>query len=992
MRRAPVVAALLVVLGPARAGAEVEQYLGRRVVSLRLEAEGRNAADPRLLGIVETRLGSPLSMVAVRESIAHLFSLGRFEDVRVRAEAGERGVALVYELVPVHPVTRISFEGVRGVAGIDPERLQTALVDRFGSSPPIGRSADMARLVEDELRARGYLRARVTPQVSLEHDPDRATLVFRVDPGVRARIGEVQIVGSPEEPPGDLLERLEIASGAPYEREVLNERADRYVAERRARGHYEARLMTTARLVDEDRVANLTLTVIPGPRVQVVFEGDALPAGVRDELVPIAREGSTDEDLLEDSSNSIEAYLRAQGFRDAVAPYAREASDGELRITFTVQRGPRYRVADVVLAGNTAIGAAELEPVLQVREGQPFQAALLDEDVSTIADLYRRRGFAAVAVASDVLPMEPDAAPGGSAPRRDNDSSREERVRVRIAVTENVRTLVGSVRIDGAVSVDEAELRRGLGLRSGEPYYAPQLAVDRERMRAQYANLGYLSASVAVQPGLTEDGGRADVTFTVQEGPRIFVDHVLIVGNTRTSTATIERALLIRPGDPLGVEAVVESQRRLAALGLFRRARITRLDHGDETTRDVVVTVEEAPVTTIGYGGGLEAGQFIRAAEGAGVASERLEVAPRAFFEVGRRNLFGRNRSVNLFTRISLRPGAAAPGQGPESEGSFGFSEYRILGTFREPNVGGTAADASLTGTAEQQRRSSFNFARRAFSAQVGRRVHRYGSVTGNYQIQRTELFDEQFSPEDELLIDRLFPQILLSSFSLAAIHDTRDDAIDPVRGQYLSVSGQLAARRIGSQVGFIKSYITAQRFQPLPLARRVVFASSARFGLASGFAREVLRTGADGAPVRDGSGTPIVDVLTDLPASERFFAGGDTTVRGFALDQLGTGETIDQNGFPIGGNALMIFNAELRVRIAGGLGVVGFFDAGNVFARVDDLDLWRMRSALGGGLRYLSPVGPIRVDVGLKLNRRDIVPGRPERLSAVHISLGQAF
>ena len=128
------------------------------------------------------------------------------------------------------------------------------------------------------------------------------------------------------------------------------------------------------------------------------------------------------------------------------------------------------------------------------------------------------------------------------------------------------------------------------------------------------------------------------------------------------------------------------------------------------------------------------------------------------------------------------------------------------------------------------------------------------------------------------------------------------------------------------------------------------------------------------------------------LPASERFFAGGDTTVRGFALDQLGTPEIIDADGFPIGGNGVIILNAELRVPVMRFLGVVGFVDSGNVFKQTTDIDLGRLRATIGFGVRVQSPVGPIRVDVGFKLDRQEITPGRLEPLNAWHISLGQAF
>jgi outer membrane translocation and assembly module TamA len=131
---------------------------------------------------------------------------------------------------------------------------------------------------------------------------------------------------------------------------------------------------------------------------------------------------------------------------------------------------------------------------------------------------------------------------------------------------------------------------------------------------------------------------------------------------------------------------------------------------------------------------------------------------------------------------------------------------------------------------------------------------------------------------------------------------------------------------------------------------------------------------------------------VEDLPASERFFAGGDTTVRGFSLDRLGTEETITETGFPRGGNGVVVLNAELRVNVWRSLGMVGFVDAGNVFLRASDIDLTDLRPATGFGLRYRSPIGPLRVDLGFNLDPRELVPGRLERRPVLHVSLGQAF
>src|SRR5262249_31210247 len=152
----------------------------------------------------------------------------------------------------------------------------------------------------------------------------------------------------------------------------------------RRRGYYEATVTPAVKLSEGDRIANLTLTVASGPHVRVVFAGDALPADRRTELVPVEREGSVDEDLLEDSTNRIEDYLRGQGYRDARAPHSRQQSDGELLITFDVSKGPQYRVEGVEISGNAAIPLSDFEPALRLRADQPFSDAKLDADVASI--------------------------------------------------------------------------------------------------------------------------------------------------------------------------------------------------------------------------------------------------------------------------------------------------------------------------------------------------------------------------------------------------------------------------------------------------------------------------------------------------------------------------------------------------------------------------------------------------------------------------------
>jgi outer membrane protein insertion porin family len=419
--------------------------------------------------------------------------------------------------------------------------------------------------------------------------------------------------------------------------------------------------------------------------------------------------------------------------------------------------------------------------------------------------------------------------------------------------------------------------------------------------------------------------------------------------------------------------------------------RITEIDHGLAGSRDVLVTVEEAPSTTLGYGGGVEVTRRLVRTSATAAPSERFEFAPRGFVEIGRRNLFGRNQSVNLFTRISLRTRADSVVTNDGVQPATDFNEYRVLATYRQPRIFGTT-DFVASGFLEQGTRTSFDFNRRGARAELARRLGPHWSLSGRYSLERTEVFNETFSAEDQLLIDRLFPQVRLSTVSSSLIRDTRDDPLGPTHGTLMGLDTEVAGRSIGSEVGFAKSFIQGFSYRRLPGRRGIVLATGARLGLAAGFARDVPAVDDDGNPVLGPDGNPLLVPVDDLPASERFFAGGDTTVRGFGLDQLGTPETLDANGFPLGGNAVLVLNAELRIPVWRDVGVVTFLDGGNVFRRVPDFDLSELRGAAGFGLRYRSPVGPLRLDLGFKLDRRLLPNGEQERPTAFYISLGQAF
>ncbi len=946
------------------------RYAGRPVEQVQVIVAGEPTTDPALTDLLQIRVGRTLSMADVRESIAHLYGMGRFQDVRVDAtDTPSGGVSLRFELVPLRTVEEVEFTGNLGLSkGL----LRRTITDRFGATPPFSRAADAAQLLESLYHDHGYLHATVRPEQGGDPGSGPAVLTFEIDAGSRATIGSVDIQGDPMTSPAAFEKQMRVETGDPYEPPVLQQRLDQFVQRLRNRGFYEATASQRATVSEDGTSVNLAISVQPGPAVSVRFEGDAVAADRLEELVPVKREASDSEDLLEDSVVAIRSYLHQQGYWKADASWRREEANDKLTLVFTIRKGLRYYLADPVrISGNQAIPTTELRALIAPKAGDPFVESALSLASAAIAELYRQRGFLAASVRDTVV-------------EADQRSATEGLVRPTISITEGPRTVVGSVRISGNSALSTLELRPLVPLAEGQPYYEPQVTSAREALITAYQNNGFASADVGVAPAFSSDRTKVDLDFVVQEGPRTTVDHILIVGNTHTDPQVILHEMRLQPGQPLGREDLVESQRALSALGLFRRVRITLLRHGSGTAQDVLVTVDEAPMTTIAYGGGIEASQRLRATGPSGEAREQLELAPRGFFNIGRRNVGGRNRTLDLYTRISLRP-RDAPDDPTRDGTGLGFSEYRVVGTFREPRAF-WASELVMTAATEQGIRSSFNFARKGVNADMLRRLTPTIRLSGRYSFSTTRTFDERLDPEDQATIDRLFPQVRLSTISGAVARDTRDDVLEPHRGGFLSAEGSLAARSLGGQVGFVKTYLQAYWFHQLTSRHPIVLATRGALGMADGFPREAQPTDANGAPI---PGPPVV--IEDLPASERFFAGGDTSIRGFALDTVGAPGTISANGFPRGGNAVIILNGELRVPVWGGFGAAVFADGGNVFARTTQFDLGELRGAVGFGLRYKSPLGPIRLDLGFKLDRREIA-GRLEPKTVWHFSIGEAF
>ncbi len=852
----------------------------------------------RLKRYLTVREGEPWDPSSARTTVELLFATGEFADVIAEVESTPEGVEVAFRPSPSPRLLEVKVEGDTVRA---PRELRSLARLRSGEALWPNRLLAASREVTRALVAAGYLEAQVTAAASPAKDPFRgADLVFRLQVGPRARVAKLAIEGASGAEQAILAGMGEPRPGEPFERA----RADKAALSMRRRlvafGRWGA-LVEVREIYDSTAArVDLRFVVTAGPVVRLETSGASFSRGLLEEVEQILREGGLRKDAQEGGGERLEAELRRRGHRDALVQVREEPRAAEVAVVYEVKPGPLATVSQVRLEDFVAP-----IPALSTRVGLPLQEATLQADVRALTRALEEAGYAEARVES----LVPEG--GGD-------------LGVVFRARPGPRSFLESFAVDSPLELPGTESRIELRGRVGQPYRVRELAADRNALLSTYRDAGYLDVTVTPEVTFSDDRTAARVRLRVEPGSRTDVAAVVVSGLRRTREQVVRRELAIEEGKPLGLSGLLESQKRLGALGIFDRATFTEVVAGPGK-RSLVVTVDEAPRTTFSYGIGYSERELLRGS-----------------LEVTRRNLGGLDRTLTAYAR-----------------GSFRGNRF-VLG-YREPYLFGRKRDLYLAGFREEEERTGFGFNRTGVLAQTVTRLGDHTSLSVRYTFQDTRVFDLQI-PLDE--VDREFRTYTLSGPSLSIVDDRRDDPLEPRRGLFLGADVQSSFRFLGG-ARFLKGFLQAATYHQVKT--RLTVAISGRLGLARTF----------------GVGEPHL-----LPLPERFFAGGDYGPRGFKTDFAGPLE-LGSSGEPVptGGSALVFGGLELRYDLRRTLALAAFTDAGSVFPRVSDLDLAQIFYTTGLGLRYKTPVGPVRVDWGYKLNRR---PGEgPYR---VHVTIGNAF
>jgi outer membrane protein insertion porin family len=883
--------------------------------------------------IVTLRKGELLTDSSVRESIRNLFATLWFSDLWIEVEKGDAGTAVVIGYSAAPRIRSLSIEGPNVPS-------KSALKDALGISRGDFWDSDRGRAAEQVaerfFKERGFFEARVTTGAELHPEDGSVDVTFAVEVGPEARTGAPQFDGETA-PVGaaDLQKAARLKPGKPYRHQAARRDAENYAAFLRSKGFSRAEVRFEGEAYDAARrTATPKYAVFVGPRLVLDVEG-VKESDIRNHSrAPWAKGSPPDEESIRKFGNVLKQEYQEKGWARAEVKVAFRSPPGEEVVSFRVRKGDRYSLSAVTVEGNAAIPSREIMPLLQTSpRGVATTGRLVDSvlagDREVIESLYRSRGYTGAKALDPVV----------------SDGARPFTLTVTFRIEEGTLSMIGDRTVEGAVAIPVQDVESRLTVHIGKPFRPSDVDSDVATIRSLLADRGFVLSRVdAVVTPLekgAEGSDRVAVKYTLFEGNELRVGKTIVRGNRVTRIAEIEREFAYREGDPLSYTKVAETEQRLARLGIFQRIDMSSLPATPGSNKvPLLLTVSETKPWSLLYGLGAEYDPG---------ADRRIN--PRLSLGVSYYNLFGGAITTSFEARYSAR-------------------ENRILVAVRKRSIFETFGPAAFTIYQADQTFPTYSVYRIGTFVEVEKKVAEKTKATFRYQYEIVT----PTAADPSILggIDRQDQPIKISSLSTAVIRDTRDDPAAPRTGWFVLGDVKWAFSLFQADAKFLKFAGQAARFFPVG---RTVIAASLRAGAIASF------------NTCNPSQNPACLPNLDVPIVERFFAGGRTTFRAFPLDNLGIeGQTLS-NGSGIGGNALLLANLEWRIPIFGDLGLTVLLDSGNVWAGPSYVRMNEIRYGTGLGLTFMTPVGPLRLEYGLKLDRK---PG--EDAGAFNFSIGYPF
>jgi len=929
--------------------------------------------------------GTLLRQENVRRSLRQLYATGLYESVAAEGQRQPSGIVLTFRGVARAFVGTVTVAGAKG-AGVNTQLARASGLDAGIRFTParLDKAVEQMRAL---LAENGFHEPIIAPTLTARPEEQLVDIAFQVASGPQARVGSVQISGDAGMSSDDFRRHAHLRSGAVVDHETGN----RALAGILRAYQHEDRLEAEIKLqdqtyVDNARKTNFHFYASQGPVVHVRVEGASMSLERIRHVIPIFEEGAVDDDLLNEGDRRLRDYFQRLGYFDVRVEHQQQSQPAEeVTIVYRVSLGPRRSVQSVTVAGNRYFGSATLRNLLSVRAADSFDRhgaynqALVTADIAALEAVYRNNGFSKVKIAAEIAP--PPMAPSDAANRPLHSKTVPLSVVYRIAEGEQQR--VAAVHLEGVEHGSAEKLLAQLNTTAGQLLSPQNLAGDRDTLLTDYLSRGFDQVRIeVVQHEASGDPSRIDVAFKIDEGRQIFVRKVLVTGLHFTRPDTVTKALALHPGDPFNESSLADTQRKLYEFSLFNEVD-TAIENpaGAESYKTILLNASEARRWVLTYGLGFEAQTGTPQNNCSNAVAQcnpngKAGISPRVLLDITRNNLFGRDQSASL-------------------RGTYGLLEWKADLLFQNPHFYGNR-NFGLTlsaGYAKSQDVSTYVASKLEGAVRWTEHFDSPGSFLSKantfvYEVdfRRVQVLSSSLQVDSQE-ISELSTAVRVAGPGFTWIRDTRDSLLDAHRGTNTSFQEFLSGSTLGAQSEFSRIDLSNSNFLSFDKSR-FVLARNTRYGQERAF----------------GSGSQEL-----LPLPERLYAGGATSHRGFA--QNGAGPRDPVTGFPIGGAGILVNSTELRLPpptlpwLGSSVSFVLFHDMGNVFANAGDAwaSALRVRQperdtckalnaptataasnstgvlgacsfnyfshAPGVGLRYHTPVGPVRFDFSYNLN-----------------------
>jgi len=962
----------------------VSSYEGLRVTEVQFPGVTGNHDLQEFKALVAQPVEQPLDRDLVRQSILKLYATGRFSDIRVEATPSGNGVSIAFVTIQNFFVGRVTVEGTPDRP--TPSQVVNASKLQMGTVFTTEKLNVAMANIQQLMQTNGFYKSFTTADQQPQLETHQTDIVLHVRPGAQARVGRIEMSGDLIQSQADLEDIAKLHTGDIVSVRRVSDALDRL----RKRFHKQDRLLAQISVAERTyrpaaNVVDFKFLLARGPVVKITAQGYKISRGVLKRNVPVYEESTADDDLLNEGRRNLVNYLQGLGYYSATVNLSKQTSPngGELDIFYTIEAGPRHRLAAIHITGNKYFSEELLRRRLQMQPADRFvyprgrySQGLLSSDIRGLENLYQSSGFRNVKVTGKV---------------EDDYRGVENQLAVDLNIEEGAQVLVEKLTILGAEKVSPADFPV-LNTGDGQPFSENSIAADRDILLNYYFNLGFPNATFEASAKAASDKpDRMDVTYTLKEGDQVFVDQVLYSGLVHTRSYVVDRELEVRPGDPLSQIAMLKTQQNLYDLGIFSQVDTAiQNPDGTEPSKNVVLSIQEAKRYTFTYGAGLE---FQTGQPGVGTNQPlgSTGISPLVSLEVTRLNFLGRNHTVSFKANVGTL----------QQRGLVNYIAPRLLGSKKWKLSLTAFYDNTIDVT-------TFTSQRLEGSVQAEQTLSRAASMTYKFAFRRVKASpppgDSQI-PISENLIPLLSQPVRVGGPGFTYILNRRDNELETTKGSYNTVDASIASSYFGSEADFSRLLIQNSTYYAFGKNRsrdkKFVFARSTRIGVENVFGSTVI------LPPYQTCSDPTQTTCPGealVPLAERFLAGGGNSDRGFGLNQAGPRDP--QTGFPLGGSALFINNFELRFParvlpyVQDNLSFALFEDAGNVFTdgrtMLDNLLRWKQKNpadcknpgtattqpgpatycdyayvahAVGIGVRYKTPVGPVRFDFGYNLN-----------------------